>query len=201
MSRSIVNATAAARTVGRTGDDALVRRAAARDATAFDALLATRLDRCYRLAFSILENEADARDATQDGVVSAWRQLPRLRDVGAFDAWLNRTVANAARMARRHRTRLREIEPIDAGDGGGAETVSAGPVGGSSIGASVAMADAVGRAFSRLRESERLLLVLHHAEDRPLAEIAQTLGITVSTTKWRLHEARRALERALEAEA
>lgn len=196
-----MDATAAARTVGKTGDEALVRRAAARDAAAFDALLATRLDRCYRLAFSILENEADARDATQDGVVSAWRQLPRLRDVGAFDAWLNRTVANAARMARRHRTRLREIEPIDAGDGGDAESVSASPVVGPSVGDTVATADAVWRAFSRLRESERVLLVLHHAEDRPLTEIARTLGITVSTTKWRLHAARRALERALEAEA
>lgn len=196
-----MDATATARRIGRTDDDALVRRASARDARAFDALLETRLDRCYRLAFSILENEADARDATQDGIVSAWRQLPRLRDRGAFDAWLNRTVANAARMTKRHRTRLREIKPIDTDNEGYAEAATTGSTAGPSLSDSIATADAVGRAFSRLRESDRVLLVLHHAEDRPLIEIARTLGITVATTKWRLHEARRALERALEAEA
>ena len=68
-----------------------------------------RIDRCYRLAWSILANDADAADATQDALVSAWRQLPRLRDPAAFDGWLNRIVANAALMARRHRVRLREV--------------------------------------------------------------------------------------------
>ncbi|HLO36644.1 MAG TPA: sigma factor, partial [Candidatus Deferrimicrobium sp.] len=91
-------------------DEVLVRRAGSGDVAAFDALLASRLDRCYRLAWSILANEADAADATQDAFVAAWRQLPRLHDPAAFDAWLNRIVANAARMARRHRVRLREIE-------------------------------------------------------------------------------------------
>jgi hypothetical protein len=39
------------------------------------------LARCnYRLAWSILLNDVDAADATQDAFVAAWRQLPRLRD-------------------------------------------------------------------------------------------------------------------------
>ena len=104
-------------------DDALVERARRGDATAFDALVASRLDRCYRLAWSILLNDADAADATQDAFLAAWRQLPRLRDTSAFDGWLNRIVANAAKMARRHRIRLREVQvrPLGsaiAGDAG-----------------------------------------------------------------------------------
>ena len=82
-------------------DDALVRRARSGDATAFGVLVDTRIDRCYRLAWSILSNDADAADATQDALVSAWRQLPRLRDTAVFDGWLNRIVANAALMAVR----------------------------------------------------------------------------------------------------
>jgi RNA polymerase sigma-70 factor (ECF subfamily) len=65
----------------------------------------------------------------------------------------------------------------------------------------VASVDSIGRAFDRLREHERLILVLHHVEERPLAEIAHTLGIPVGTAKWRLHSARRALEAAMEVEA
>ncbi len=61
--------------------------------------------------------------------------------------------------------------------------------------------DAISRAFDRLRPDERAILALHHVDERPVAEIARTLGIPVGTAKWRLHSARRALERAMEAEA
>ena len=57
------------------------------------------------------------------------------------------------------------------------------------------------RAFDRLRPQERIILVLHHVEERPVAEIARSLGIPVGTAKWRLHAARNALEKAMEAEA
>ena len=192
---------AAAGRVGASRDDALVRRAAMGDATAFEALVATRLDRCYRLALSILGNASDAADATQDGFVSAWRQLPRLRDPSAFDGWLNRIVANAARMSRRHRTRLREVGvafPDAPGDA--IEVDRPDPEAGRQIDR-VVLSDAIGRAFDRLPERYRLILVLHHVEERPVTEIARTLGVAVGTVKWRLHQARVALEKAMEAES
>ena len=59
----------------------------------------------------------------------------------------------------------------------------------------------IARAFDRLRPKDRMILVLHHVEERPVAEIARSLGIPVGTAKWRLHAARAALEKAMEAEA
>jgi RNA polymerase sigma-70 factor (ECF subfamily) len=183
-------------------DDALVRRARTGDATAFERLVDSRIDRCYRLARSILSNDADAADATQEALVAAWRQLPRLRDPAAFDGWLNRIVANAALMARRRRVRLREVsvQPAYPGD------LSSQPEQKPNAGAytpidEVAANDAIGRAFDRLRPQERMILVLHHVEERPVAEIARSLGIPIGTAKWRLHAARSALEKAMEAEA
>lgn len=184
-------------------DDALVQRAARGDVAAFDALVASRLDRCYRLAWSILGNDADAADASQDAFVAAWRQLPRLRDLGAFDGWLNRIVANAALMARRHRKRLREV-PAAPFDADSDEPVSWGREDAparSTESDAVVERDSMARAFDRLRPADRAILVLHHVDERPVAEIARTLGIPVGTAKWRLHAARKALERALEAEA
>jgi RNA polymerase sigma factor (sigma-70 family) len=61
--------------------------------------------------------------------------------------------------------------------------------------------DTIARSFDRLRPQDRAILVLHHVEERPVAEIARSLGIPVGTAKWRLHAARNALERAMEAEA
>jgi RNA polymerase sigma-70 factor, ECF subfamily len=183
-------------------DDALVRRARSGDAAAFEVLVDSRIDRCYRIAWSILSNDADAADATQDALVSAWRQLPRLRDPAVFDGWLNRIVANAALMARRRRVRLREVSVRSAYPGD--ETPQPEPA--QDPQARTAQDqfvdnDAIGRAFDRLRPQDRMILVLHHVEERPVAEIARSLGIPVGTAKWRLHAARRALEKAMEAEA
>ena len=183
-------------------DDALVRRARTGDVAAFEMLVDSRIDRCYRLACSILANEADAADATQDALVSAWRQLPRLRDAASFDGWLNRIVANAALKVRRHRTRLREVSvgPAFPGDEPSRPEAPRDTRARTDQDQLVDN-DAITRAFDRLRPQDRMILVLHHVEERPVAEIARSLGIPVGTAKWRLHAARQALEKAMEAEA
>ena len=189
--------------VATSPDVALVERARLGDAVAFDRLVSTRIDRCYRLAWSILLNDQDAADATQDAFVAAWRQLPRLRDAAAFDGWLNRVVANAARMARRHRVRLREVSVPSASPDDSAFASSEprpDPTARSEID-DVGETDAIARAFDRLRPDQRAILTLHHVDERPVAEIARSLGVPIGTAKWRLHAARRALERAMEAEA
>ena len=190
-----------AATATTSADDVLVRRARTGDAAAFGVLVDTRIDRCYRLAWSILSNDADAADATQDALLAAWRQLPRLRDATAFDGWLNRIVANAALMARRHRLRLREVSvaPVHPGD------MPHEPEPPPDLRARTAFDDvvdndAIGRGFDRMRPQDRMILVLHHVEERPVAEIARSLGIPVGTVKSRLHAARSALEKAMEAE-
>ena len=196
----------------------LLARAQRGDADAFDALARGRIDRAYRLALSILRSEPDAHDAVQEAFVSAWRDLPRLRDPDRFDAWLDRIVVNACRMALRHR-RIVRIHEIDATGATAARGGADGGLGGSADdphgsraawdggrsaepGPDEVVADAamVRAALLRLDADRRALLVLHHVEGRPVAEIATVLGIPTGTVKWRLHAARAALQRALEEE-
>ena len=63
-----------------------------------------------RTARAILRNEAEAHDAAQQALVSAWVHLPKLRDPDRFDVWLNRTLVNACRETLRRRGRSREID-------------------------------------------------------------------------------------------
>ena len=183
--------------VAGVGDAELVVLAAAGDADAFDALLSPRLDRLFRMAVAITRSEADASDATQEACVLAWRELPRLRDRDRFDPWLSQILVNSCRMLLRGRRRgaVREISMDDPLR----PTTNHEP-------AVAAEADRLGEseairaAFERLDPAVRSLLVLHYVEGRPLAEIARVMGSPVGTIKWRLSNARAALEKALKAE-
>jgi RNA polymerase sigma-70 factor (ECF subfamily) len=169
----------------------LVSRAARGDATAFEQLVSTRAERAFRIASAILGSEADARDATQDAFVLAWRELPRLRDPEHFDAWLRRILVNACRASLRTRKGVREISLDVAPDP---------RAGGPAMADQVGDIDLLSRAFDRLDADKRTILVLHYMDHESVAAIASALRVPVGTAKWRLSEARAALRRALTAE-
>jgi RNA polymerase sigma-70 factor (ECF subfamily) len=182
----------------RVRDRELLGLASRGDADAFDILIRYRLDRLYRMALAITRSETDAKDATQEACVLAWRELPRLRDQERFDAWLSQILVNAARgvVRRADRARIREIPvDLDATD----EDLRSEPSSASETD-KFADSDAIRRAFTRLDGTNRTLLVLHYVEGTTLGEIARLTGSPVGTVKWRLSNARRALEKALKAE-
>jgi RNA polymerase sigma factor (sigma-70 family) len=180
-------------------DPALIRRAQTGDVDAFTALVAGRFEPMQRTAMAILGHEADARDAVADALAAIWRELPRLRDPLAFEAWSTRILVHACRRRLRGRGRMRVREvAIEAVDASATGTRGAG----SSAGPAEGVADrmALERAFDRLDADARTILVLHHLDGRGLTEVASILGIPVGTAKSRLFAARRALERALDRE-
>src|SRR6188474_2303683 len=94
------------RGVGVTSD--LVERAQRGDHEAFDVLATAAYHRLFDLARRILRDRYAAEDAVQDALVKAWREVRRLRDPGAFDAWLHRLLVNACNDHAR-RTRRRPV--------------------------------------------------------------------------------------------
>jgi RNA polymerase sigma-70 factor (ECF subfamily) len=168
----------------------LVDLARSGDAAAFESLVRSRMDATYRLTLAILGDGADAADATQETFVAAWRQLPRLRDLDRFDAWLQRVAVNACRMTLRSRGR-RRVREIPMTELVGAEERTLGEAPGRPD------ADALRSALRHLSLDQRAILALHHLEGRPVAEVAATLGIPVGTAKSRLFKARSELEKAL----
>jgi len=159
------------------------------DRDAYAALVETRADRLLRTARAILRDQADASDATQETLLTAWVQLPRLRNPASFDAWLHRTLINECRARLRKRRRSREVD---------LEVTTARTGDHASNSVEVASVQA---AFARISVEDRLILLLHHLHGLSLPEMASQLDIPVGTAKSRLWRARKALARALEAEA
>jgi len=168
----------------------LVERARGGDHDAFTVLArdaATRLERAARL---ILRDPELARDAVQEALIRAWRDLRGLRDPDRFDAWLHRLTVNACLdIARHRRRRVIEValDPIDA-------PVFIDP------GHAVADREVVDAALRRLDESGRAIVVLHYYLGMPLTDVAATLGIPTGTVKSRLHRALGEMRAAVEIE-
>jgi RNA polymerase sigma-70 factor, ECF subfamily len=181
------------RPIGPALDRSLIDRARNGDLDAFETIVRARMDAVYRLTSAILGDEADARDAAQETFVLAWRELPRLREPDKFEAWLQRVAVNAARMTlrARGRRRVREIPSSQVDVLAGLVATDDG------AGVDAARLDA---ALVILPVDQRAILVLHHLDGRPLAELATILDIPVGTAKSRLFAARRALEVALRAD-
>ncbi len=169
---------------------ALVERAAGGDHDAFAALASAAAPRLDAIARLILRDPERAKDAVQEALVRAWRDLRSLRDPDRFDAWLYRLVVRACTDDQRRQRRLAvEVEL--------APTLQP-PMGDSQI--SVAERDALERGFRRLDPEQRALIVLHHYLDLPLPEVADVLQIPLGTAKSRLHRALTAMRAALEAD-
>jgi RNA polymerase sigma factor (sigma-70 family) len=169
----------------------LVERAQRGDHDAFAALAAAACSRLDSAAWLILRDSEQAKDAVQNTLVRAWRDLPTLRDPGRFDAWLHRLLVRAcideARRLRRHRLTV-ELTTIDAPARDHVES-------------SVIDRDQLERAFVRLDLDMRAVIVLHHYLDLPLPAVATALGIPLGTAKSRLHRALGLLRAALDADA
>jgi RNA polymerase sigma-70 factor, ECF subfamily len=139
-----------------------------------------RLDTAARL---ILKDAELARDAVQEAMVRAWRDLPGLRDPDRFDAWLHRLTVNACLdMARHRRRRVREVELTPMTDI---------PIPDAS--AVQADRDQLDHALGLLEPDLRAIVVLHYYLDLTLPETADACGVPVGTIKSRLHRALSAL--------
>jgi RNA polymerase sigma-70 factor (ECF subfamily) len=168
----------------------LVEQARRGDREAFSVLAGGSVDRLFAIARLILHDVDLAQDATQDALVRAWRDLPTLRDIERFDAWLYRLIVNACADVGRHRRRWRaEITVLRSEPAESDRT------------AEVADRDQLERGLARLTDAQRTILVLNFYVGLPPSELADALDIPVGTAKSRLHYAVEALRAALDADA
>jgi RNA polymerase sigma-70 factor (ECF subfamily) len=168
----------------------LVEAAQRGDRDAFGLLVGRSVDRLFGTACLILRDRDRAEDAVQEALVRAWRDLPTLRDVDRFPAWLRRLLVRAcADVGRTERRFTADVRAISL-----EPTIS-------DTSAALADRDELERALRRLTLEQRTLLVLRYHLDLSLDELAETLDVPVGTVKSRLHYATDALRAALDADA
>ncbi|WP_440223918.1 RNA polymerase sigma factor [Dokdonella sp. MW10] len=168
-------------------DVELVRRAAAGEMRAFEALYRRHAGRVHGAVWRLSGmNEARAEELTQEAFVRAWQKLDSFRFESAFTTWLHRLAVNVALME------LRSRDPEDTVEDGVLEAASE-PVRPFCAGERGDLE----RAVAALPPRARAVLVLHDIEGWKHEEIGRELGMAVGSSKAQLHRARGLLKRAL----
>lgn len=169
------------------GDRVLVVRATEGDDAAFETLVRCHGPMLMGLAVRLLGNRADAEDAVQESLVSAWRRLPEFRRQAAFRSWMYRIVTNRCLSVLRSR---RPVASLDAVPEPVAPDHWVSP---SRAAESAAAAEAIGAALDELSQEQRACWVLRELHGLSYDEIADTVGSSRQAVRGRIHRARRSL--------
>src|SRR6476661_9327241 len=101
-------------------DEKLVRRSQRGDMVAFEELVLRHRDKIYARAFSMVRNEDEATDLSQEAWVKGWQRLKQFQGESSFATWMTRIVINLCldQLRRQKRLRAESIEQMDEDLGG-----------------------------------------------------------------------------------
>ena len=180
-------------------DEEVVARVRAGETPLYEVLMRRYNQRVYRVARSILGNDAEAEDVMQEAYVRAYQHLDQFAGRSSFATWLTRIAVHEA-LARARRSR--RFDPLDE---------ESEPVAGESFSLSASTADRdperqmfdhemktlLEGAIEGLPRDYRTVFVLREIEGMSTAETAESLGVSEDVIKTRLHRARGLLRDAL----
>ena len=155
----------------------LIDKAKKKDPDAFGQLVQENLQKMYRIAISILQNEEDAADAIQETMLKCWQKINQVRNEDYFETWLIRILINQCKdiLKGRKRTVLVDDIPEAAQEDNYTNTEWKAVLRG-------------------LHEKYRIVLELYYVEGFSTKEIATMLHITDASVRTRLVRGRKQLE-------
>ena len=175
----------------RAEEEAWIRRAQAGEEDAFAWLVRTFEVRAFRVARGLIANEEDARDVAQEAFLRVFRSLDRFDFGYAFSTWLHRIVTNLAIDHLRKRRVVAKGGLLEGDEAHEPELVDnrvEDPSAGIEREETVSE---VHRCMEALAPHFQSVLVLRELEGLSCAEIAEIVGATNVTVRWRLHRGRK----------
>lgn len=154
---------------------------------AFERLLELYKEKVFHLACSMLGNETQAEDATQDIFLKAWKGLPGYNGQASLSTWLYTISRNTCLTALKRRTAHATVSLDDPGAEGTVESLARceDPEKGASMD--------VHQMLVQLPEKYRQVIMLFYLEQKSYEETAALMGIPLGTVKTFLYRARKEL--------
>jgi RNA polymerase sigma-70 factor (ECF subfamily) len=181
-----------------TSDEQIVERALTGDADAFGEIVHRWERRIFALAFGMLGREEDARDATQETFLAAFRNLRGFRGDAKVSSWLHRIAVNQC-ITRQRRSKVRKEDALeDEAERHASRFATPQELSPAWVAEGRESCDAVRRAVNSLPLELRQVVVMKEFEELTFREISDALDVPLSTVKSRLYTALRQLQMRLE---
>jgi RNA polymerase sigma-70 factor, ECF subfamily len=184
-------------------DEELCARVAQHDREAFELLVERHQARAYRLACSVLGNEADARDVSQDAFIRLYESAHKFDGRSRFSTWFYRVLVNLCIDQRRRGKWWTRMVPL-AGPGDDPDQPGIDvPSGEAEPDVAAITQESVGRlgeALKRLSVNQRTAVLLQVQEGLSSREIAQVLNCSENTARVHIHRGLAALKKMLKDE-
>src|SRR5437588_2571778 len=175
-----------------TDEPQLVRGAKNGDMAAFEELVARHRDKIYARAYSMMRNEEEAIDLSQEAWVKGWQRLKQFQGESSFSTWLTRIVINLCldQLRKHKRQRTESIEAMNEETGGVERqmpVVTVNPTAGLER---AELRRRIDQALGQLSYEHRTVLILHEFEEMEYKTIAKTMSCSIGKVMSRLFYAR-----------
>ena len=174
-------------------DVALFRSAQRGNMPPFEELVARHRDKIYARAFSMIRNEEDATDLSQEAWVKAWQRLKQFQGDSSFLTWMTRIVINLCldKLRKQKRERAESIENLEEESGGVERQMPMVIVNPTERLERAELRQRIDKALGQLSYEHRTVLILHEFEELEYKEIAKRMQCSIGTVMSRLFYARR----------
>ena len=176
-------------------DPKLVKAAQKGDMAAFEELVSRHRDKIYARALSMMRNEQEAVDLSQEAWVKGWQRLRQFQGEASFGTWMTRIVINLCldQLRKQKRQRSESIEEMSEASGGVERHMPVLTVNPTAGLERQELRQRIDRALGQLSYEHRTVLVLHEFEEMEYKQIAKTMECSIGTVMSRLFYARRKL--------
>ncbi|MBI1175869.1 sigma-70 family RNA polymerase sigma factor [bacterium] len=174
-------------------DEQLVKRSQRGDTQAYEELVARHRDKIYARAFSMVRNEEDAFDLSQEAWIKGWQRLKQFQGDSSFATWMTRIVINLCLdlMRKQKRQRADSIEQMNEETGGVERQMPVVTINPTEGLERSELRKRIDQAMTQLSEAHRTVLILHEFEELEYKAIAKVMKCSLGTVMSRLFYARR----------
>ena len=180
-------------------DKELVRAAQSEDMGAFEELVARHRDKIFGRAVSMMRNEQEAIDLSQEAWVKGWQRLAQFQGDSSFSTWMTRIVINLCldQLRKQKRRQTDSIEAMDEESGGVERQMPVVTINPTERLERGELRQRIDRGLAQLSHEHRTVLVLHEFEELDYKGIAKAMDCSIGTVMSRLFYARRKLAAVL----
>jgi RNA polymerase sigma-70 factor (ECF subfamily) len=149
-------------------DADLVQAARTGDMAAFEELVARHRDKIYARAYTMMRNEEEAVDLSQEAWVKGWQRLVQFQGESSFTTWMTRIVINLCldQLRKKKRQRAESIEEMDEESGGVERQMPVVTVNPTERLERAELRVRIDEALGKLSEAHRTVLILHELSQK-----------------------------------